>query len=511
VATLGPNPHESYEEVPYKGQAFVQTHPDRLATQARIFGMNPAPVESCRVLELGCGDGGNLIPMALALPGSRFTGVDNAAGAVAEGEAALRELRLGNISLRCLDILEVPSDLGQFDYIIAHGVFSWVPPAVREKTLSLCHDLLAPQGVAYISYNAYPGGHLRETVREMMRFHVRAISEAESRVQQALALMGFLAQGHPKEDAYGALLREEQSSLAQRRPEGLYHDELAEFNTQFYFHEFIEGAARHGLQYLAEADYADMTDSVFAEPVTRALQQMGDLIVKEQYLDFLKGRRFRQTLLCHAEVALDRDLDAARFMQFYVACQARPATPESDEFRTDQGVTLTTNHPLARAALCELSEVWPAALAFREMAARAQARAQRDLAPEDLTFLGNLAWRGYSSGAIRLSVHPPAFATEVSARPVASPLARLQSRSGQVVTNLLQGSVRLEDDLTRRLVQMLDGTRDRAAVLDELAELAASGAVPLGNTGGRAEARRMLDEGLDQHMARLAKLALLTA
>ena len=82
-----------YDELPYPGSAFAQTHPDRLATLATLFGMTPAPVERCRVLELGCGDGGNLIPMAFALPESRFTGVDLATTAIARGQQLIDQVR----------------------------------------------------------------------------------------------------------------------------------------------------------------------------------------------------------------------------------------------------------------------------------------------------------------------------------------------------------------------------------------------------------------------------------
>jgi len=68
--------HTSYDEVPYESQSFPQSHPNRLATLGRLFGLSPAPVAQCRVLELGCASGGNLIPMAYHLPESEFVGLD---------------------------------------------------------------------------------------------------------------------------------------------------------------------------------------------------------------------------------------------------------------------------------------------------------------------------------------------------------------------------------------------------------------------------------------------------
>src|SRR5687768_14514491 len=139
----------TYDKVPYNSVAFVQTHPDRLATIATFLGMDPAPVEHCRVLELGAASGGNLIPMAATLPESEFVGLDFSLRQVKVGQAAIETLGLTNVTIRHMNILEVTPELGQFDYIIAHGVYSWVPPQVQEKLLEICRQNLAPHGVAY--------------------------------------------------------------------------------------------------------------------------------------------------------------------------------------------------------------------------------------------------------------------------------------------------------------------------------------------------------------------------
>src|SRR5690349_23180104 len=131
-----------YDEVLYAGHPFNQTHPERLATVATLFGMRPARSAACRVLELGCADGGNLIPMAYSLRGSDFVGIDNGARGIAKGQALAGELRLPNIRLLCRNILEPLADLGTFDYILAHGVYSWVPPEVADRMLGICRELL---------------------------------------------------------------------------------------------------------------------------------------------------------------------------------------------------------------------------------------------------------------------------------------------------------------------------------------------------------------------------------
>src|SRR6516165_12727057 len=101
---------ESYDAVPYESLPFNETHPDRLAALATLFGMSPAPAERCRVLELGCASGGNLIPMAVALPGSSFVGVDLSPRQIADGNEVVRALNLSNIELRSLDIRTIGAD-----------------------------------------------------------------------------------------------------------------------------------------------------------------------------------------------------------------------------------------------------------------------------------------------------------------------------------------------------------------------------------------------------------------
>ena len=168
MSTIAQAKQSSYDEVPYPSTSHVFTHPDNLATVATLLGLSPTPIIHCRVLELGCAGGGNLIPMALNLPDSSFVGIDASAVQIAEGQQAIAALGLANITLHHLDILDVTAELGQFDYIIVHGIFSWVPTAVRDKILEICQQNLTSNGVAYVSYNTYPGWHMMGSIREMM-------------------------------------------------------------------------------------------------------------------------------------------------------------------------------------------------------------------------------------------------------------------------------------------------------------------------------------------------------
>jgi cyclopropane fatty-acyl-phospholipid synthase-like methyltransferase len=135
-----------YDLVPYDNFPSAQTHPDRMATVAILWGLEPPAVDRCRILEIGCAAGGNLIPMAVGLPQSSFFGIDLSARQIADGQRVVTELGLKNIELKQIDILDVSPEWGEFDYIICHGIYSWVPATVQDKILDICQQNLSPNG-----------------------------------------------------------------------------------------------------------------------------------------------------------------------------------------------------------------------------------------------------------------------------------------------------------------------------------------------------------------------------
>jgi hypothetical protein len=488
-----------YDVVPYPGHPYAQTHPDRLATLGSLFRIDPPPLEACRVLELGCGDAGNLVPMAVALPGARFRGIDASEGAIARGRALVEVLGLTNVTLEVGEIeeLELPSEA--FDYVIAHGVYSWVGAPVRDRLLELCRSALSERGIAYVSYNVLPGGRLSGALRDMLVFHTAGLDDPAERVEQARALLRLLIAGWSDEHEFGAIMRRQSERLLERSDETLFHDELAAVNEPVYFHAFVAHAARCGLQYLAEADFFEMQTGVLPEPLSDELLRIEDVIRREQYLDFIKGRMFRQTLLCRAELELDRRPEPVIVEHLAVSSPTQP-TGVSDRkgrltFEGPTGSTLTTDHPLVSRALERVGRSWPGAIWVR------------DLIPEDASEADRVAVCGailrcYAANIVQLHATPPPLTASVSERPEASPLARHQARSGHLVTNLRHASVRLEDDLGRRLVVVLDGTRDRVQLLHELRTF-------LLETG--YEVPNPLEAGLERSLEGLARLALLRA
>lgn len=522
-----------YDRVPYPSLSFRASYPDRLAVLALLLGMRPPPVDRCRVLELGCASGGNIVPMAQILPGSEFVGIDLSARQIAEGQEMLSAVGLKNVALRQMNILDVDGDFGQFDYIITHGIYSWVPPVVQEKILEICRRNLTANGVAYVSYNTYPGWHLLLPLREMMFYHTRDVTDPRRRAVESRALLEFLADSEPVGNSpytqfFKSYVKYTKEHLLPKNDSYLIHDELSEVNEPIYFYQFVERAERHGLRYLAESDFPTMLASNLPPQVAETLRQMAqDTITLEQYMDFLRNRTFRQTLLCHQDVRLSGSPHPDLLLDLYVASSALPVEPEQEvnpgtepvwKFQANDGATFYTDHPVTKEGMLYLGEVWPRFVPFKELLREARARlngASSDIV-EDAQVLGAGLLNAYGRGDSLVELHtcPPSFVLEVSERPVSSPVARYQARSGIMVTNLRHERVDLTG-LSCHLLPCLDGSRDRAALLEIMQRWLEEGTIKLdgdaeeGPVEEAGQVRGKLEEMLETRLQKVARAALL--
>lgn len=508
----------AYDAIPYDSHPFPQSHPDRLAAIARLFGLVTPAVETCRVLELGCSTGGNLIAMAQKFPAGRFVGLDLSSRQIASGWQAIDALGLRNVELRQMDITDLPESLGEFDYIVCHGVYSWVPPLVQEKILSTCKRHLAGNGVAYISYNTFPGWHIRGIVRDMMMYRGTHFSDDATRLAQAKSLVEFVAMSaHGSEDPYRKLLQDELGVLSRSDDYYLHHDHLEENNHPVYFHEFARRLGVNGLQYLGEAEFYTMVSTNFAPEIAAKLQELGahDIVQMEQYMDFVRCRYFRQTLVCHGAVRLNRQLSPGMVRGFQLATPATPEAPEDSAapdaqqtFRTPGGRGITCRSPLTKEALRRLRESWPASISFTELSGRLPDSIGKDdaLATEMLACI--------AAGVVEWRIAADPFTTVVAPRPQSSPIARRQAASGKAVTNLRGERVTL-DELHRTVLRHLDGELDFAGLVETIDRFVSEGGHQLRRDGDnqvvvdRAERLALLETALDKVLQQLAQKALL--
>jgi methyltransferase-like protein/SAM-dependent methyltransferase len=519
-------PATTYDLLTYPSGSFPQTHPDLLGTLAGLFGVPAVPLEGSRVLELGCASGGNLLPLAAAWPETRFLGIDYSATQVEIAQRRINQLGLKNVEVRHASILDVDESWGTFDYLICHGVYSWVPQEVQDGILKVCARNLKPDGVGYISYNTLPGWHMRGMIREMMCYHDTYQQDRPplERVAQARTLLQFLASASKDKNTPYALLLRQELEIVQRQPDGyLFHEHLEEHNDPVYFFEFYQRLLAHDLRYLGEADVRLMMHEHLPDEVRRQLAVVApNQIQMEQYLDFLSNRLFRQTLVCHASHRPDYALEPQRLFSLRIASPLRSAGAAPDlapgvpaTFSTPTGMSISTPESIVKAALVHLAEVWPRAIPFEEL--RRQARRRLGSPPEDRDAreLGSALLQMYcNAGAalVELWRSFPRFATRAGDRPLASPMARLMAREGMQVTSLKHQSVGL-GDFDCQILPLLDGTRTRSALRDQLLDVYRQGQMNLARNGEPVrdvhQARAALTEGIEQQVRRYAEAGLL--
>lgn len=469
----------SYDELPYHSRPMASTHPDNLATVARLYGLSPPDPRTCRVLELGCADGGNLIAMAQTLPEGHFVGLDASSRQIESGLAVLKQVQFDHVDLRACSILEIGPDWGIFDYIVCHGVFSWVTAEVQDKILAICADHLAPGGVAYVSYNTYPGWHQRGAVREMLHFHARQFQDAPTRVREARHLLDFLARSAADNNSiYRRMIQDEQSRLPPENDSYLFHEHLEDENRPLYFHEFQKRVESAGLQYLGEARPSAQAANLPPSTREQLARFTRDRRKREQYIDFVTNRTFRRSLLCRPQVQLLPAPSPDALGELHLTAKAQtqtpaadPSTRETEKFSSPEGLTLSTNEPALKTALRILRDNWPRAVPFATLEAEVASRLKQaggvQDAHEDRQRLLISLLHCYLSDLVELRLLKPLGVLTVSQFPVASPLARCQAASDAPIANLRH---RLTDvnPIDRLILPQLDGTHDLQALLDFL-------------------------------------------
>ena len=468
----------AYDEVAYPSHPFAQTHPDRLACHAMLFGLPCAAVETCRVLDIGAGDGSNLIPMAASHPRASFVGFDLSQEAVKRGAAMIAALGLTNIEMVVGDIMSADFGAGAFDYVIAHGIYSWTPKLVRDGLLASIRRHLAPHGVAFVSYNALPGGRIRQALRDRLLFAVRGVEGAAARAEAAHAHLLALIDGFSKDDPFQVLLLIEAQRLTERSLEVLAHDELSDTYYPLHFHEFRDHAERHALQFMTGAESSRCGEG-FAPPY--ALDDpLFDVLAHVQELDFKDFRFFRQDLLVHGDVKLSRVPRPERLLAMHVSSSATRNEAGALQVGASQ---INVTEPVLAAALETAAGVRPATVPVSSVIKDAEHAA---------AFL-----RMYWIGAVDLYAAPSTFPTRAGDRPTASPFARLQAARGQtLLTTLSHGMVEVKDTFSLKFIAGLDGSRTRDQIARDIAPV----------LGGTIEA---VTAQMDSQLTLLAQMPLL--
>lgn len=459
-----------YDEIPYSSYPHSPSHPDQISTVAFLHGLEPPSPVRFRMLELGCGTGENLIGIAYGLPGATLIGIDLAPTAITRARSTAQALGLQNVDFQVGDLCNLPRDsLGEFDYVVAHGLYSWVDHETREALLAVCEAHLAPDGLAYVSFNTHPGGHFRRALRELALWHAGDAGEPEDVAARARELFGKLSELRSDADAWGALLASELPSLAKASTDFLVHDILSDHWQPVWFTDFADAAARHGLQYVGEASFHRVSGP-WEPHVEEGLRELsgGDRASYEQIVDFMVWRRFRDSILCRAGRTAADTIDRTRVGQL----RFRPAGPLGG-FGSEPGPLLTA-----------LAALTPPPVPFERL------RKDMEVGAADLA---EALFDATRRGRVTMHLDPPRVGAAHADRLRVSALARLQAADQRYCTTLLGGVVELEGSVIRALLALADGSRDR----DQLrVDLAAAGG-PL-----------MEPEQFDAALGELAALAL---
>jgi len=478
-----PSSFDSYDDLPYESLPLPDMHPDYLRAIARLYGVDAAPASACRVLELGCAGGGNLWPFAWYFPRSQCTGIELALGHVQEAKDFIAELGLGNAQILHRSITDSMDDLGEFDYILAHGVFSWVPRAVQDRLLAICGQHLAPNGIAYVSYNTLPGWHVRGLLRDALLGYCAPNGRASQRLAQAHALFDLIEPALRAQTSLEAqLVLKEIDYLRRAAPSYVYHEYLEEINEPLLFNTFMQRAEDAGLAYMADAELWTMFPDTLGAQAADAFAAIPDRLRQEQMLDLARLRKFRRSLLVRKALSVRTtpDLTALESLAYYADLSSEEeidlGSTSAQNFSSPAGAIYRVNQPLTKAALMLLTLQYPQAIAWEDLHRRAG-----ELIVEHGGSLNADSLEAYRIEFFSLVAYQalrPTFEigqgfNTLTEHPCAHVMARAQATRGRIVTSVRHTAVEL-DALSATLLTHLDGTRS----VPELAVLMAA-ALPI--------------------------------
>ncbi|HSO34939.1 MAG TPA: class I SAM-dependent methyltransferase [Labilithrix sp.] len=496
----------AYDEVPYDTEANTEAHPRSMATLGRLFGIPTSAPSGARVLEIGCGDGEHLIAAASYLPGARFVGFDLSAAAIARGQRTAAEIGATNVELLHRDVREVRAadDLGRFDYVIAHGVYSWVPDAVRGDVLAVLRSALAEAGIGFLSMNALPGWELRRALRVLMREAASAAADPGAKVAAALALVDDLAGASG--DGFVAVLAqaaaEYRAHVTQATPPDapfshyVFHDLLAECNEPFAVADLERHLRAHGLRIVCETP-------LLRERATDPPSEATDVRWLAARMAE-SGSPFLQVLVCRDDAAIDEPTTAravAAVRDLYLWADLAPVDARS--FRTTTGAVLraTGDGGLARAARSA-----PRFVAVRSLADDEASLA--DLARDLLV--------SSCEGLLTLASEPPAIAGR---SPSPSVTAHVRYRAGvaaaaqapsTVLTSALHRSFRVPwAELV--VIRELDGATDEHELRARVRSALAGGPAELTGRQLAGAGERAVAEHVEAVLDRFARYGFLVA
>lgn len=462
--------HDLYQSLPYPAMSHPSCDPATTAVAAKLAGLTTSTPASSHILEIGCSAGHNLLALAARWPEARFTGIDFSGKAIEEARETVRLLDIGNVEFIEADLGTYdPGDI-TYDFIIAHGFYSWVPEPVRQILLDFCRNHLAPNGIATISYNTLPGWSQRQSLTGLARLLTqRPVAEKIGRAP--VDALTYLATVEAGNSPNAVQLRSVLHDMIGKSTDILMFDDFAPLNTPVTFLDFVSHTNASRLHYLGESQIYDNFPTELPAEAAEALKPLeDDPLVLQQTIDVLINRTFRHALLCRNDAPVDSKLTMATVLQFAVRC------PHVFE-RTPQGARLidrsgkeagTVEHPLAIAFFSSLATTSPECVPMQEILEliRGVLRDQFDPATS-LPTLARLVLNAARSKLIELRVEPVRFDSSIPSHPNLGPMRLLAAKRRQALVDIYHAPCTFLDG-RYSLLSAMDGSRS----VEELAALA---------------------------------------
>jgi len=283
-------------DVPYPRRFIEQLSPPLLRLVAALNGVAPPPEDDFDYCELGCATGDTLMTLAAASPTGRFVGVDLSAQEIATGRERMRRGEIANLTLLERDFEALAGDdLPAFDFITAHGVWTWISRDKREAMLRVVAQKLKPGGLFYMSYNTLPGWAAVEPLRRLMRDHAAALPGSPlDRAREGVAFAQRLADSGV---AYFGANPAAKSMLALIQKAGLAYVVHEYFHADWepmYFADVAADLSRHGLGFLGQLPlYLNVRDLAIPPSLRKTAESVQDRVVLEGLKDFATNEMFR--------------------------------------------------------------------------------------------------------------------------------------------------------------------------------------------------------------------------
>ena len=424
----------TYDETPYHSYTYPLTHPEQQALVARLLGYTSVDFKKARVLELGCASGGNILPLAIDFPEAQFYGIDLSPVQIDEANRHKSALNLSNIKFEARDIMDIDPKFGEFDYIICHGVFSWVPDFVRDKILKICQENLNAHGMACISFNVLPGWSSQRTLREMMILHTRNIEDPAKKIEQAKILVNFLNAYMPKGTALQQALQEVSQKFQKINTDSyVLHEYLEPNNKQFYFTNFSEMLDKYELQYVGDSDLSAMHTGNLGPEIDQALRKIVDNIMREQYIDYISNRHFRQAIITSkANKSKNTSFDIIDALYFTTDMQPQSEKPDERGVMKFQkgntGMFINVSDEISQTLLKKMSQPRYNAYSCKEMVKLVVDELGNDKREQIEKVIRSNAILYSLRNFLQLHLRPSRHVNKISLKPQAFALSRYQAK-----------------------------------------------------------------------------------